>query len=93
MRYYATAVYYCSNRFWRFVGQGTASKCSFVLPIDGEKVVGSCDNPVFVTYRKRTTKLLSQHFCLVLLHNAYYCYATVVSLASPAAELSLGYFT
>ena len=32
MRYYATAVYYCANSFWRFVGQDTASKCRFVLP-------------------------------------------------------------
>ena len=31
-RYYATAVYYCTNRFWRSVGQSTSSKCSFVLP-------------------------------------------------------------
>ena len=33
MHYYATAVYYCTNRFWRFGGQDTASKCRFVLPI------------------------------------------------------------
>ena len=33
MRYYATAVYYCTNRFWRLAGQDTASKYRFVLPI------------------------------------------------------------
>ena len=25
MRYYATAVYYCTNCFWRLVGQDTAA--------------------------------------------------------------------
>ena len=32
MRYYATVVYYCTNRFWRFVGQDTEGKCRFLLP-------------------------------------------------------------
>ena len=32
MRYYATVVYYCTNRFWRFVGQDTEGKWRFVLP-------------------------------------------------------------
>ena len=44
--------------------------------------------------KKRTTKLLSQHFTTglsYLLQDAYY--ATVASLVSPVAELSLGYFT
>ena len=44
---------------------------------------------------KRTTKLLTQHFSLLhfsyLLQDAYY--ATVASLVSPVAELSLEYFT
>ena len=47
MRYYATAVYYCTNRFWRLVGQDTAID---LCCLDGEKVVGSPDNPVFATY-------------------------------------------
>ena len=44
--------------------------------------------------RKRTTKLLSQHFryyTYLLLQDAYY--ANVASLASAVAELSVGYFT
>ena len=33
MRYYATAVYYCTNHFWRLVGQdSTATEYRFVLP-------------------------------------------------------------
>ena len=37
--------YYCTNHFWKFVGQESLVCCQ-----DGEKVVGSRDNPVFTTY-------------------------------------------
>ena len=32
MRYYTTAVYNCTNRFWRLVGQDTATEYRFRLP-------------------------------------------------------------
>ena len=96
-RYYATAVYYCTNRFWRLVGQDTATEYRYVLP-RRRKEVGRHDNHCF-----RNLQLLTgstRRNCWVstfatalsyLLQDAYY--ATVASLASPVAELSLGYFT
>ena len=43
IRYYATAVY---SSFWRFAGQATVVLCC----LDGENVVGSRKDPVFVAY-------------------------------------------
>ena len=47
--HHATAVYYYSSRFWRLVGQDTASKYRIVLPRWRESG-SNRNNPVFTTY-------------------------------------------
>ena len=69
MCYYATVVYHCTNCFWKFVGQSTASKFSFVLPRWQKSGRQLWFSQLAAANRKHKTKLLSQYFsyCVWLL--------------------------